>query len=205
MPKGIDSKTGKAIGFKDLTGKKIGKLEVSNQYKIDRIILPSGKKISKTHWLCLCECGKTKYVASAHLNNRAVQSCGCLQGVRNGKRLSNGEASFNYLYSQYKTSASKREIEFKLSIDAFKVLTKGYCYFCNQPPLQIARQSKGCNTGTYIYNGIDRLSSNLGYIVENCVPCCKICNYAKMELSEQDFLNHIKRIYNHSVKGRINE
>lgn len=44
-------------------------------------------------------------------------------------------------------------------------------------------------------NGIDRLDSNIGYNIENCVTCCKQCNIMKNVWSEKDFLNKIKEIY----------
>lgn len=206
MPKGINNKTGKAIGFKNLEGKIVGRLTVLNEYKIDRKILPNGKKKSKTHWLCLCECGKTKYVhvPSGHLNNESVRSCGCLQGIRNGKRLSSTQAAFNKLYSQYEVSAKKRKLQFKLNKEEFKILVDGNCYFCDDKPNQICKPGKGCDTGNYIYNGIDRLDSSIGYVLDNCVSCCKLCNYSKMELSKEEFIEHIEKIYNNIIKDRMN-
>ena len=46
-------------------------------------------------------------------------------------------------------------------------------------------------------NGIDRIDSSKGYSVDNCVPCCAKCNYAKHDLSIDDFKNHIEKIYKH--------
>lgn len=50
------------------------------------------------------------------------------------------------------------------------------------------------------HNGIDRLNSSIGYEVDNCVPCCYICNRAKAQLDDKTFLNHITKIYNHRIK-----
>jgi len=36
-------------------------------------------------------------------------------------------------------------------------------------------------------NGIDRFNNSIGYEVNNCVPCCKHCNYVKGDLSLTDF------------------
>ena len=47
----------------------------------------------------------------------------------------------------------------------------------------------------FLYNGIDRKDNNIGYIIENCVSCCGICNRMKMDMSYDDFLNHIRLIY----------
>ncbi|HEC67150.1 MAG TPA: hypothetical protein ENI23_17875 [bacterium] len=42
--------------------------------------------------------------------------------------------------------------------------------------------------------GLDRVDNKKGYELENCVPCCKICNSMKMTMDKDEFLKHIKRI-----------
>lgn len=37
-----------------------------------------GKRVSKPHWLCVCDCGKEKIVAGTELKKGATMSCGCL-------------------------------------------------------------------------------------------------------------------------------
>jgi len=53
-----------------------------------------------------------------------------------------------------------------------------------------------------IYNGIDRLDSSKGHVIDNVVPCCKWCNYAKRERSYKDFLDWVVVIYNHSIGNK---
>lgn len=56
--------------FKDITGEKFNKLTV---------IKLTGKRRGKAiEWECLCDCGKTTFVASNNLRSGAVKSCGCL-------------------------------------------------------------------------------------------------------------------------------
>ena len=50
-------------------------------------------------------------------------------------------------------------------------------------------------------NGIDRLDSNLGYTLENCVPCCKYCNIAKNTMLVDEFLLWVGRVYNFNNLG----
>jgi hypothetical protein len=50
-------------------------------------------------------------------------------------------------------------------------------------------------THEYAYNGIDRVDNFKGYEIDNCVPCCYICNYAKRDMSKDQFLAWVKRIY----------
>ena len=53
--------------FKDLTGKKFGKLTVIKQ-------MPSN---NRTNWLCQCECGNTVIVTTENLTSGNTTSCGC--------------------------------------------------------------------------------------------------------------------------------
>lgn len=56
----------------------------------------------------------------------------------------------------------------------------------------------GQKYGNYLYNGIDRKDSSIGYLLENCVSCCSKCNQIKMDMSETDFLSHVTKIYRYS-------
>jgi hypothetical protein len=56
--------------------------------------------------------------------------------------------------------------------------------------------------GYYIYNGIDRLNKNKGYIIQNCVSCCKICNRAKSDMTYNKWLKYLKNLKNYIL---INE
>ena len=38
-------------------------------------------------------------------------------------------------------------------------------------------------------------SNKKGYIIENCVPCCKRCNWMKSDMNKEEFISHIKDIY----------
>ena len=55
--------------FKDLTGKKFGRLSVIERAE------NKGKKVV---WLCKCDCGNYKKVMSCSLSKGATNSCGCL-------------------------------------------------------------------------------------------------------------------------------
>jgi hypothetical protein len=76
---------------------------------------------------------------------------------------------------KYKTYKKRAEKRFKgqkfLSQEEFNALTAKPCNYCDK-------------SGP---NGIDRIDNNIGYIVKNCVPCCKHCNYVKGDLSQADF------------------
>ena len=75
--------------------------------------------------------------------------------------------SLNGRYSTYKTMAKKKQRIFQLSIDEFDILTKSKCVYC----------------GSIGVNGIDRVDNNIGYVSNNCITCCKICNFMKEDKS----------------------
>ena len=56
--------------FKDLTGKKFGKLTV---VQLTEKRTPGGKRL----WECNCDCGDAAYVPSSDLNSGHTTSCGC--------------------------------------------------------------------------------------------------------------------------------
>lgn len=82
------------IIFKDLTGKKFGRLTVVN--RADSRIDPSGKPV--TMWNVQCDCGKKLCVEGASLRSGNTQSCGCLN--REIVKLANTKhgKSYNRLY-----------------------------------------------------------------------------------------------------------
>jgi len=79
-------------------------------------------------------------------------------------------------------------------LEEFRKITQKDCYYCGEKPFGEAKHP--AYNGNYIYNGIDRVNSTKGYINSNIVPCCKICNRAKSNMSYEDFLNWIKKISN---------
>lgn len=165
-------------------------------------------------WKCICECGTIVFIEGYCLTSGNTKSCGCLSkevSRENAKKvqhiaaksriLPDGVPSMNALYGRYRFKALSRKLEFLITIDQFKRITKENCYYCDIEPKQSNLSDCG-NRTPYIYNGIDRLDNTKGYIDNNCVPCCRICNQAKSTLTEQEFLEWVKRVYNHSIKDK---
>lgn len=177
------------LRFKNLSGNVFGRLKVTSEYKKEK-----RNKYSITKWLCKCSCGKEKWINSQDLISKHTQSCGCLQmeTIRN-RKLDYSRASQNKCYANYKKNAKSKNRKFDLSFEDFINLTQSDCYYCNVSPKN-CQKSIGYN-GSYVYNGIDRINSNEGYVISNCVPCCKKCNIAKHNMSKGEFLNLIRSIY----------
>ena len=50
------------------------------------------------------------------------------------------------------------------------------------------------NIREFKHNGIDRLINSIGYVFDNCVSCCYVCNKMKMNLDYTVFINQIIKI-----------
>jgi len=173
----------------NLTNKRFGRLLVTNHYENIK---------GRLWWTCQCDCGNFKSIRSQCLISSNTRSCGCLEKeVRNkhikDKTLPPGKANGNALYSTYKSHAKLRGLEFFLSKEEFLNITSKNCYYCNTIPKSKNYVNSRTN-GPYIYNGIDRMDNNIGYLIENCVPCCKTCNFAKKKVHTYDFINWAKSI-----------
>lgn len=81
----------------------------------------------------------------------------------------------------YKRAAKARNIEWLLSEEEFKSFWGLPCSYC------------GSEINTI---GIDRVDNDKGYIIQNCTPCCNVCNRMKMDLSKDGFLDKLKQITN---------
>lgn len=168
-----------------------------------------GRLVAKEHvgfnksrnalWRCECDCGNEKVVASRDLQELRTQSCGCYQQEQRGayKKLPSGIAAMRALYLHYKRKTKERGIYFNLSVEDFHKITSLDCVYCGTAPAQ--EQKIKNNTGSYFFNGVDRVDSSIGYVIDNCVPCCWTCNRAKGNLSVKDFKEWIQRVYQKSM------
>ena len=160
---------GKAI--EDITGKRFGKL------KIISVKLGEHRSVK---WNCLCDCGKEVVKCASPLKRKHVKSCGCLY---NARRIQvKGHRPFEWLYKTIISKSIKRNIEVALTFDDFLEFTKiKQCHYCGCP-IEWADRTH-CVTGRY---NLDRKDNNTGYTKDNCVVCCKECNYAKRNLFTYD-------------------
>jgi hypothetical protein len=188
----------------------IKKDELGNKYGRLTVIESAGSTeeyCSYLLWKCKCECGNVAIVRGSLLRSGHTKSCGCLQieavrktGLKPGKRLPTGETAFNAILSGYKYRAQLQGRTFELTKEEFMSLTKQNCTYCGCPPSTtwIARYGD-----EYIYNGVDRVNNEAGYVTSNVAPCCKNCNLAKGALSVEEFLTHAKRIATHQQKREV--
>jgi len=118
------------------------------------------------------------------------------------------EARERYLFTKYKKEARRKKREFKLSFELFKELVFKNCEYCGIEPSNTVNILKNYDLskekeaqGFISYNGIDRIDSSKGYIEGNVRTCCKHCNYAKLNRTEEEFKAWIIRVYIHLNKS----
>lgn len=184
------------INFINLEGQKFVRLLVLD-------IAPVYNKRQGAYWLCRCDCGAERIVLGRDLRTGKSRSCGCLHHEELKNRVSGvpGECAFNQCFNTYKRNASKkrynrqRTLIFELDAEQFRRLTQSNCFYCDAPPSQIQKVPSG--NGDYVYNGIDRIDSSKGYILENCVPCCGVHNRMKLDMSTDEFISACRSVVNH--------
>ena len=93
--------------------------------------------------------------------------------------LQGNQAAFNCVYRNYKKDAERRNLPFELTIqDVYEIIATSY-HYCGQQPSQIAYPSRNAEIADgdiLLRNGIDRMDSQIGYLLGNVVSCCKQCN-----------------------------
>lgn len=98
-----------------------------------------------------------------------------------GKTRKKYDSNLPLRYRSYLSSANQRSISFELSVPEFNAILMHSCVYC----------------GTTQKIGVDRIDSSQGYNIENCQPCCTMCNMMKHKHSSEDFIKHIMKIASH--------
>ncbi len=173
-------------------------LDLSGQeFGFWRVIEQAPRRDNKTRWLCECKtCGTRLSLRSTTLRISKYEKCFGTHAERRSApsplRKPLGYAAETETIGHYKASARSRGFSFSLSREEFHDLSQRHCHYCGAEPSQ--RHSRRHFHGAFVYNGIDRKNSSLGYDPGNCVPCCATCNVMKQDLPYDDFLEHIGRI-----------
>jgi len=146
-------------------------------------------------------CGKELEKLTNGIKDALIQKCNaCYSTMR--KVEDNRVRDRNYAvekklnplthFRAYADSAAKRNIEFNITLEEFTEIVTQCCYYC-----------KKYNKNEVI--GIDRIDSFKGYIKNNILPACEICNSMKKQLTMKEFANHITLIYKNFVKDFTEE
>lgn len=101
------------------------------------------------------------------------------------KECSSPKNNIERYIHQYKSNAQRRNINFNLTREEFINIVSQPCYYCGTLPTQEK------------LIGIDRVDSSKDYTIDNCVPCCEVCNKMKLDYSVSEWLKYMKNIINY--------
>jgi len=173
---------------KDISGQRFGRLTAQSVAKRSR---------GGLEWLCDCDCGKQIVVRAVMLRFGAVNSCGCSR-----RKLPPQDAQINRAFRAFLVNAKSRNLPVELSKNKWKELVCQPCHYCGKMASNTWNPRNRCYGTPFVCNGIDRLDSNCGYIVTNCVACCKTCNKSKGIMSVEEFVSMAHKISNfHTQKA----
>lgn len=149
-------------------------------------------------WLAECpNCNYTKEVCSDEisrwLRNNIKIECVCV-----AKEIVDPK----YALLQSQKSAFKKYKDGDLTLEQFVELASKNCYYCGVEPQNCSNfysyKEEDANTLTeyykeskkhadFKYNGLDRVDNSRGHYLDNVVPCCIRCNWAKGNKTVEQF------------------
>ena len=169
----------------DISGQRFGSLTVTERV---------GNRHGKPLWRCKHDNGSIWDVGGYRLKS------GKTRGKMRRQKASSGNSAKNQVLSNYISRAKLKGIDWSLDDDLFFQLTSCDCHYCGAKPSNMENR----NDSQYMYSGIDRVDNSLGYTDGNVVPCCRECNVAKNDRNAEEYLSHIRKIFNHINSLRIN-
>ena len=157
----------------DLSGRVFGRLTVLRE--------ATRGLNNRLRWYCRCSCGAQLVVFGYYLRMGQTRSCGCLKIDMHSKPA--GIAAKNRIKKSYLQNAKTRNIAWNLSDTRFEQIISETCVYCGAIPT-----NRTTDTKHYLsYSGIDRVDNTKGYVDDNVVACCSICNHAKSDMTVAAF------------------
>lgn len=177
--------------FIDYTG------QVFNNIKVIKHL---GKDKSKNNiYNFECFCGEIFTSQISDIKTGKIKSCGCkINSVQIERYLQDMYRADAYnVYASYRLSAEEANREFNIDFESFRKLLESECYYCGIKSSNAhykGKIRKNGGNGPYMYNGVDRINNDLGYIPENCVTACRHCNISKHTLTQEYFIERAYKI-----------
>lgn len=146
-----------------------------------------------------CDCWKEKSIMGSAMLSWNTKSCWCFSTeTRENKRISENHTEITAIMLWYKRHAERRW--FKRELDRWFVenIVKQNCFYCWTVPSNI-KKTKNSIWKWLLYSWLDRVDSKKDYTCNNVVPCCRTCNYAKSNLSLEEFRERAIKIWNKAM------
>lgn len=157
----------------------------STQYRIDRIDSSKGY-VNGNVVPCCSTCNFAKNALNVNEFLESVKDVNFYQKHKMCRRpnvcgkTSNTKLNANIMsYTKNGSSSLKRQtMDYLLTKEKIREFLLSSCNYC----------------GIEKCNGIDRVDSNKGYVEDNCVGCCKRCNFMKYTMGQKQFLDWAIRV-----------
>lgn len=195
--------------MKDYVGRKFGRLEVLEL--TESVMENNGRR--RTTYVCRCDCGTVLNRQRHYLQNKrtANKSCGCVNS-ENRSKLGLAKRKYHPRTATADQLYRRTYSDGDITLEQFMSLSQNNCFYCNAKPgsryNKYIHRFKAKNSdyakqeGEFIYNGLDRIDSNLPHNINNVVPCCIQCNWSKSNKSVDEFRSWIIRVYEYWAKEK---
>ncbi len=128
-------------------------------------------------------CNKTFSIEMFNKSGNGYRRGSCKSCVKEQRKKSDGKPLSRY--KKYKRDAKRRGLEFSLTKTQFYSYEGDDCHYCG---------------GEVNHISLDRIDNDYGYIEGNVTSCCHMCNSFKHVFEEQDFINHVGKIFSYQNK-----
>ena len=136
--------------FKDLTGKRFGRLTVVGPHPVR-----TGYKMIR--WICKCDCGNEKLITTANIGKN-TNSCGCIRNTQSGLTRNHP------LWARWNSMIERCEMETSNGYSNYGGRGIKVCKRWKSFPLFLEDMEAGYQPGL----SIDRIDNNKGYSPKNC-------------------------------------
>ena len=188
-------KKGKSSKCKKCSARsRIEKIEIGSRFKHFTVLDGPIYKNHTAYYKCVCDCGREllKLPVELRYKDRDFQCASCAQKENKEQyMLDNGKiGELNLtIYTHYKNSAKKRNLEFNVSID----------YLWNL----FLQQNRMCAiTGDIITDfkqaSLDRIDSSKGYIEGNVQWTTRQANISKHIMTMDELYDFCRKVLNHA-------
>jgi len=193
MIKGQDKSPAHKYGFKNLKGKRFGKLLVKREDHTANAVI---------YWRCLCDCGKVKVVPTSGLRGGHYHSCGCehwKKGNINHTWRGHGEIGLG-LWNHVKHHAENRGHRITITIEFAWALFLKQNRMCAMTGRKLVFGSRKLRE--LITASLDQIVPGKGYVKGNVQWVHKDINKMMMNFSKKYFVKTCCEVADHSRKKK---
>lgn len=161
------------------------------------------------YWVVECVCGKQFIASTTRMNCKNTKSCGCKRYRDFIRYVTDRHDPVDMVrrncFSSMRSKAKARGLEWTIKYDSFVRITAYPCHYCGAPPSNVANPTAHHKRTCYkpepfLYSGLDRIDSSLGYHVGNVMPSCIRCNQAKNDMTTLEFYKWLNRVHMNRLK-----